>query len=87
MLELSLQTSFVTFCSRGISSAATLLVENTNSSSLLEIQDNKMPKLGIELVGHIRKDSTTTEASKKLNSLSFQSTVSFLPISMIRYQW
>ena len=44
MLELSLQTSFTTFCSRGThygtSSAATLLVENINSSSLLEIQDN-----------------------------------------------
>ena len=45
MLELSLQTSFTTFCSsgthyNGTSSAATLLVENINSSSLLEIQDN-----------------------------------------------
>ena len=44
MLELSLQTSFTTFCSRGThystSSAAILLVENINSSSLLEIQDN-----------------------------------------------
>ena len=44
MLELSLQTSFTTFCSRGThyctSSAATLLVENINNSSLLEIQDN-----------------------------------------------
>ena len=44
MLELSLQTSFTTFCSRGThygtSSDATLLVENINSSSLLEIQDN-----------------------------------------------
>ena len=44
MLELSLQTSFITFCSRGthygISSAATLSVENIDSSSLLEIQDN-----------------------------------------------
>ena len=44
MLELSLQTSFKTFCSRGTqygtSSAATLLAENINSSSLLEIQDN-----------------------------------------------
>ena len=44
MLELSLQTSFATFCSKstdhGTSSAATLLVENINSSSLLEIQDN-----------------------------------------------
>ena len=44
VLELSLQTSFITFCSRGThygtSSAATLLAENINSSSLLEIQDN-----------------------------------------------
>ena len=44
MLELSLQTSFTTFGSRGTcygtSSAATLLVENVNGSSLLEIQDN-----------------------------------------------
>ena len=39
-----LKTSFTIFCSRGThygtSSAATLLVENINSSSLLEIQDN-----------------------------------------------
>ena len=38
------QTSFTTFCSRGThygtSSAATLLVENIDSYSLLEIQDN-----------------------------------------------
>ena len=38
------QTSFTTFCSGGTrygtSSAATSLVENINSSSLLEIQDN-----------------------------------------------
>ena len=44
MLELSLQASFTTFGSRGThygtSSAATLLAENINSSSLLEIQDN-----------------------------------------------
>ena len=44
MLELSPQTSFTTFCSRdthyGTSSAATLLVENINSSFMLEIQDN-----------------------------------------------
>ena len=46
MHELSLQTSFTTFCSRsggthyGTSSAATLLAENINSFSLLEIQDN-----------------------------------------------
>ena len=44
VLELSLQTFFITFCSKGThyrtSSAATLLVENINSSSLLEIQDN-----------------------------------------------
>ena len=44
MLELSLQASFTTFCSRGThygtSSAATLLVEDVNNSSLLEIQDN-----------------------------------------------
>ena len=44
LLELSLQTSFTTFCSRGThygtSSAAMLLVENINISSLLEIQDN-----------------------------------------------
>ena len=44
MLELSLQTSFTTFCSRGThygaSTAATLLVENIDSTSLLEIQDN-----------------------------------------------
>ena len=44
MLELSLQTSFTTFCSRGThygtSPAATLLVENVDSSSLLEIRDN-----------------------------------------------
>ena len=45
MLELSLQTSFTSFCSRGThygtsASAATLLVENINSSSWLEIQDN-----------------------------------------------
>ena len=37
MLELSLQTSFKTFCS---SSAGSLLVENINITSLLEIQDN-----------------------------------------------
>ena len=45
MLELSLQTSFTTFCSRGAhygtSSAAILLAENINSTSLLEIQDNR----------------------------------------------
>ena len=44
MLELNLQTSFTTFCSKGThhgtSSATTLLAENINSSSLLEIQDN-----------------------------------------------
>ena len=44
MLELSLQTSFTTFCSRdtryGTSLAAALLVENVSSTSLLEIQDN-----------------------------------------------
>ena len=44
MLELSLQTSFATFCFTdthyGTSSAATLLVESINSSSWLEIQDN-----------------------------------------------
>ena len=44
MLELRQQTSFIAFCSRGThygtSSAATLLVENINSSSLLEIHDN-----------------------------------------------
>ena len=44
MLKLSLQTSFITFYSRGThygtSSAETLLVENINSSCLLEIQDN-----------------------------------------------
>ena len=44
MFELSLQTSFTTFCSRGaryvFSLAATLLVENTNSTSLLKVQDN-----------------------------------------------
>ena len=42
MLELSLQTSFTTFSSRGTvaSSAAALLVENVNSTSSLEIQDN-----------------------------------------------
>ena len=44
MLELNLQTSFTSFCSRGTnygtSSAATLIVENINSSSLSEIQDN-----------------------------------------------
>ena len=44
MLELSLQTSFTIFCSRGThystTSAATLLAENINSSSLLEIEDN-----------------------------------------------
>ena len=43
MLELSLQTSFTTFCSRGTnydtSSAAALLVENINNFSLLENQD------------------------------------------------
>ena len=44
MLELSLDASFTTFCARGTrygtSSTATLLVENINSSSLLEIKDN-----------------------------------------------
>ena len=44
MLELSLQTSFTTFCSRvtryGPPSAGTLLVKNINSTSLLEVQDN-----------------------------------------------
>ena len=44
MLELSLQTSFTTFCSRGThygtSSDETLLVDNINGSFLLEIQDN-----------------------------------------------
>ena len=50
MLELSLQTSFTTFCSRGThygtSSAATLLVEDINSIyiSLLEIQENNSSK-------------------------------------------
>ena len=43
-LELSLQTSYTTFCSRcihyGTSSGATLLGENIKSYSLLEIQDN-----------------------------------------------
>ena len=36
--ELSLPTSFTT--SYGTSSAATLLVENINSTSFLELQDN-----------------------------------------------
>ena len=44
MLELSLEISFTIFCSRGThcgtSSAATLLVENINNSSSLEIQDD-----------------------------------------------
>ena len=44
MLELSLQAYFTAFCFRGAhygtASAATLLVENINSSSWLEIQDN-----------------------------------------------
>ena len=41
MLELSLQTSFTSFCSRGTHyGTAILLVENTNISSLLEIQDS-----------------------------------------------
>ena len=44
MLELILQTSFTIFCARGTrfgtSLAALLLVENINSTSLLEIQDN-----------------------------------------------
>ena len=44
MVEMSLQTPFTTFCSigthYGTSSAAILLVENINSTSLLEIQDN-----------------------------------------------
>ena len=43
MLELSLQTSFTTFCYSGncygTSSAATLLVENIKSTSFLETQD------------------------------------------------
>ena len=30
-----------------------------------DIYKNKMPKLGIESVAHIGKDSTTTEASRK----------------------
>ena len=42
MLELGLQVSFTTFCSGGThygtSSAATLLVENIKSSSLLEFE-------------------------------------------------
>ena len=41
--ELSLQTSFTTFCRgthHGTSSAAILLVENIKSFSLSEIQDN-----------------------------------------------
>ena len=37
MLELSLQTSFITFCSD-----STLLVENINSNSLLEIQESNI---------------------------------------------
>ena len=45
MLELSLETSFITFCSRGTHygtySDVALLVENVNSISLLEFQDNK----------------------------------------------
>ena len=44
MLALSPETSLPFFCSRGTcygtSLAATLLVENKNSSSLLEIQGN-----------------------------------------------
>ena len=44
MLELSPQTSFTFFCSRGTHfgtfSAEILLVESMNSSSLLEIQDD-----------------------------------------------
>ena len=44
LIEQTLQTSFTTFCSTGTlygtSSAATLLVENINSTSLLEIQEN-----------------------------------------------
>ena len=44
MLELSLQTSFTTLSSRGThygtSSAASLLAENINSTSLLEMQEN-----------------------------------------------
>ena len=44
MLELSLQTSFITFFSSdthyGTSFAATLLAENINSTSFLEIVDN-----------------------------------------------
>ena len=45
MFELSLQTPFTTFCSRGThygtSLAAALLVENINSFFLLKIQDNR----------------------------------------------
>ena len=44
VLELSLQSSFTTFCFKGThydtSSAATLSVKNINGSSSLEIQDN-----------------------------------------------
>ena len=44
MLELSLKTSFTTCCAReicyGTSSAATLLADYINSTSLLEIRDN-----------------------------------------------
>ena len=32
---------------------------------VVDLSINKMPKLGIQSVGHIGKDSRTTEASKK----------------------
>ena len=48
-------------------------------------------QLGIESVGNIGKDSNDNRSKKSItelpNSLSSQSTVSFLPICMIRYQW
>ena len=40
-------------------------ITETAHVSMLALKLNKMPKLGIESVGHISKHSTTTEASKK----------------------
>ena len=62
MLELSLNTSFTTFCSRGThcgtSSAATLWAENINSTSLLEIEGNNIIKSGsaFKNLGKLRVD-------------------------------
>ena len=85
MLELSLQTSFTTFCSRGThystSSAATLLAKNINSSFLIEIQDIRELKQTDGRGGRekavnkqisIQKDSRLSEFSWPLTSFTLE---------------